>query len=461
MKSSCKLTAAVFLMFFCSCLKEKKEQKVVQPETATTLKTQNNASQMASAQMVKAIKEDDVLIVEKLLAAGENPNGLCIGYTRGERNGEKNQSDKDWTLLMLATHHHKIEIIKLLLENKANINAVNAVGLSALFLACASSYEDVAFLLLKNNADIKKAGYDPSGQSALQWAFSYELDKLAMELIDRGADLNTFSTETGRSVLLEALYGDKIQSATILKLIDFGANVDFVTANEKETPLMFACRKDDLAVVKKIVEKTKKSINAETNTGNTALSYAAGNNGKGVKMLQFLIDNRAKVNLANGKGRNALLEAVGSQSLEKVQFLVENGAIVNRKTEEYGEVSPLHEAVFNVDFNMTKYLISKGADVNAKSSRGETVLLRSVFNENSKPIIALLIDSGAIVNMKNDDRQTPLMIAARNNLYEICKLLIASGAEKEGVDFYRKTAKIYAEETAERTGENQVLTLFK
>lgn len=447
---------ALLSMISCS---EKKE--VVKLAPAKEITKTFSPKKTASKEIVEAVKKDQINLVRKLLEAGEDANGITSGYFRGGRQkSASDRSNEDWTLLMHAAFQNNVKMVKLLLSKKPDINAVNAAGHSALFLACANRSEEMAKFLLQNNADVKNAGLDESGTSALQWALTYGWNEVAAKMIQLGADLNTRSSETGTTVLLEAMDEESIKPETIHLLIDSGADVSVVNSKYRTSPLMLASQRNDLLSVKKILAK-KVNINQEDENGNTALCYASGNDADDTELLKLLITAGAKVNIKNGYGRNALIEAVSSKSLNKVKFLLKNGALINRRSEGFGGVSPISVAAFDVNLEMVQLLIDNGADVSITDSTGDTVLLKAILSEKSYDIIKLLIKNGADVNKANNDKGTPLMKAAQYNLPEIVKLLLDSGAKNEGRDFFGKTALNYAEETAERTGDKQALNLLR
>ena len=81
---------------------------------------------------------------------------------------------------------------------------------------------------------------------------------------------------------------------------------------------------------------------------------------------------------------------------------------------------------FNI--NKIKRLIASGADVNAKNENGQTPLHWAVLEDRIE-MAKLLIASGADVGAKNKDGETPLHWAVDNDNIEIAKLLIDSGAK--------------------------------
>ncbi len=449
------------ITFFTSC-KEKKIESSENTPVTDTIKVEAKTEPIdkpASAEIVKAIDKNNLALVEKLLDAGESANGTTEGYFRGGReDGANDISNKDWPLIMYAAYHNKTKMVKLLLRKNADINKVNAAGHAALFIACANRDEEMAKLLLENKAAVN-AGYDRSGTSALQWALAYEWNEVALQMIRSGAELNTSSAETGKSVLLEALDGDSIKAAVIHLLIDSGANINRTNSKYKTSPLMLACSRNDIIAVNKMLAK-QAIINQEDDGGSTPLCYAARNDTDNTELLELLIKNGAKVNITNSYGRNALIEAVSSGSIKKVNFLIKKGAQVNRKSEDFGGVSAIGVAAFDENLEMVKLLIDNGADISSEADNGRTVLLEAILSEKSYDIVKLLIEKGVDVNRSNDDKQTPLMKAAQYNLPAVVKILLDSGASKKGTDFYGKTALKYAEETAERTGDPAVLNLL-
>ena len=450
-------SAVLILIAVCtiSCFENK---TVIEKEPIVS---QKQPKVIASDAIIKAIDSENYQLVEALLSSDEDSNAIAPGYFRGGReDGPDDNSNQDWTLLMYASYHKNFEVVKLLLAHGADINAVNAAGHSPLFLACANRDEEMARFLLEHNADVKMAGSDKSGISALQWALSYEWNGIARIMIEAGADLNSRSTETGDTLLLVAMQGDSIQPEIIHLLIDKGANVKEVNSKYKTAPLMIACRKNDIISVKKILAQGG-GINQEDDTKSTALCFAAGNDTDNTELLELLVKNGAKVNLENLYVRNALIEAADSKSIKKVKYLLQKGALINRKSEGFGGVSALSVAVFDVNFEMVDFLIKNGADVSSEIGSGKTVLLEAILAEESYPIVQLLIEKGVDVNRADGDNKTPLMKAAQYNLPQIVKLLLDSGAHKQGTDNYRKTALQYAEETFERTGEDAVLKLIK
>ncbi len=117
-----------------------------------------------------------------------------------------------------------------------------------------------------------------------------------------------------------------------------------------------------------------------------------------------------------------------NQSLEACQLLVENGVDPN----EYGDGDVL--ALHNASNEVSKYLISKGADVNKIGYEECTPLMYEVYMHNYENI-KLLIENGADVNyQRNHDGYSSLHWAARKGDLEIVKMLLMHGANINSKD---------------------------
>jgi len=135
----------------------------------------------------------------------------------------------------------------------------------------------------------------------------------------------------------------------------------------------------------------------------------------------------ADVNAAQGDGTTPLHWAVYKVDWELVATLLARGAIPN-VTNRYGS-SPLAEAVKIADAGLVKVLLDAGADVESPNADGQTALMlasRAGTLEVAKELVA----HGANVNAKESWRgQTALMWAADGNQAEIAQLLISKGAD--------------------------------
>lgn len=92
--------------------------------------------------------------------------------------------------------------------------------------------------------------------------------------------------------------------------------------------------------------------------------------------------------------------------------------------------TPLGLACYFGQFEVARYLVLKGADVNMPSNNGFNVFpIHSAAAGNYTNIVRTLVESGAQVNVKQQAGATPLHSAAQNGNLEMLILLLENGAE--------------------------------
>ena len=110
-----------------------------------------------------------------------------------------------YTMLMLAAHGGHKEIVKLLIDNKANPNIKNNGGETALMHAAVKGRTEVVKLLIDNGADINIKGRD--GVTALMLAATWERMEIVKLLIDNGADINIKGRDGVTALMYASRYG--------------------------------------------------------------------------------------------------------------------------------------------------------------------------------------------------------------------------------------------------------------
>lgn len=104
----------------------------------------------------------------------------------------------------------------------------------------------------------------------------------------------------------------------------------------------------------------------------------------------------------------------------------------------------LHQAARGRDASYIKFLIERGADVNAKDEAGDTPLIIAMIY-GTKDTVECLLDAGADPNIRNELWRTPIFYCLDD---EVAELLVEHGAnlfieDKEGSSILQSGCTVY------------------
>jgi ankyrin repeat protein len=166
-----------------------------------------------------------------------------------------------------------------------------------------------------------------------------------------------------------------------------------------------------------------------------------------INKVRFLVDaDSSLLELKDNKGRTPLILCFDGFTIQLAiaKFLIEKGANVNAKSNN-GLMPMLGASAransYEPDFDLIQRLIAKGADVNVKNNRGNTPLLL-VASVGDPKVAKLLIDNGADVNACGNGPfgSSVLQNAIIDNSNEgMSKLLVETGAKLNQKDNFGNT----------------------
>lgn len=138
-----------------------------------------------------------------------------------------------------------------------------------------------------------------------------------------------------------------------------------------------------------------------------------------LELMRLFISRGADINRANGNGETPIVMAAWRGNLAVVKWLLERGARINAPQRQW---SALHYAVFSGHTEVADYLIEQGADIDARSTNGSSVLMMAIY-EGHQDLAKKLIEKGADRSPKNDWGDGALEWAMRNNHLNIARML--------------------------------------
>jgi ankyrin repeat protein len=300
--------------------------------------------------LLAAIKKDLLLVGKTLLGHGADPNvpdrdgnTPLIEAVRWQRDvsaettaelrkfldllidsgADPNRENKDGeTALIFATYIDNPSSFQLLLARGANPNQRTRDG-RAVLLELTRSAENNRHAMIQSlldaRADVNIRDAN-DGATPLLNALHYRDERVAMKLIEHGADVN-LADAAGTSPLHEAAERDS--TSMVSALVERGARVDARDARGM-TPLMKASS-DDSA---RFLIEAKTDVNAADEDGMTALMYAAKAGREDV--VATLIGAGANPNAADKRGQTAAKLAADSRRMKIVQLLSDAAANARR-----------------------------------------------------------------------------------------------------------------------------------
>ena len=354
----------------------------------------------------------------------------------------------------------------LLRENEALANRTYHSVLTGypehlLAVAIKNEHTDLVRLLIDYHADVNAAGHD--GELPLHIAARLRRTEDLIMLISAGADINNVlrtavregdaplleyfvSTQPGQLALSNALYvaAEWGQTQCLKSLINLGAkdlngalyaavlseNIEGRRILEQHganiiTVLHTAARQGSVEYLNDQI--ISRYINEPDEEGQTPLHITAAN-GHGRSLEKLLETRGVDVNAANKNGETALHLAVYNGHVGCLIPLIEKGVNLNA-TNKNGETA-LHIATKISISEGRQQWADMGRDINETFTNGRTPEHYTNKQENGVGCLKELIAKrGVTINVADNDGITPLMIAALWGKFEHLTWLIDAGAD--------------------------------
>src|SRR5215471_5182261 len=219
------------------------------------------------------------------------------------------------------------------------------------------------------------------------------------------------------------------------------------------TPLHWAVYRVDEELVKTLLGRGAKA-DVTNAYGSSPLAEAA--RVANLKLVGLLLDAGGNPNRANEDGETPLMLAARTGAVPVAEVLVRHGANVNEQ-EKFRKQTALMWAAAESHPEMVSFLISKGANVNARAEAndwpnqmtseprvqyrptgGLTPLLYAARG-GCQGCVEALLKGGADIDLPNPDGMTPLMMAIDNSRYNVARYLLDRGANPHTWDWWGRT----------------------
>ncbi len=288
----------------------------------------------------------------------------------------------------------------------AGLLSLAAFGASSSPVADAAQNRDRAALraLIDQKADVNAPQVD--GATALHWAAQWNDLEAADLLIRAGANAQAANRNGATPLFLATLNGS---AAMIEKLLKAGADANAPILSHGETALMMAARSGSLDAVKALIDHGAKVNAKESLRGTTALMWAADQSHADV--VQFLAGHGADLGITSKVVTPVPRRGLGFAPVRP------GSAATREPSEQKGGLTALMIAARQGCLECVRALVAAKADVNQTSVEGGTSLMVAVQNGYSD-IAMFLLDHSANLNQANAKGWTPLYLAVKNRNQE-------------------------------------------
>lgn len=197
----------------------------------------------------------------------------------------------DRASLVIAAKDGNLSMAQGLLEKGVSPDVRDSDGVPALMWASEGGHIEIVRLLLDRGADVNAKRTKDGTTILMETAEEGHTDVVNL-LLDRGAKVNVKRTKDGITALMEA--ADKCHADIVRLLLDNDAEVNAKTTDDGTTALMEAADEGCVDTVKLLLDKGAK-INAQRTTDGTTALMEAAEAGR-TEIVRLLLDKGADVN---------------------------------------------------------------------------------------------------------------------------------------------------------------------
>ena len=212
--------------------------------------------------------------------------------------------------------------------------------------------------------------------------------------------------------------------------------------NTNDRSMLWAARIGSVEGVKDSLDRGANIEATDVDRCNALMLATAGNH---VELVKLLLDRGAKIEATDAVMYSALKSGARAGAVEAVKLLLDRGAIVDAADRGPRVTALMLAACDQKSDAVTKLLLERGADGNAKDSRGFTALHWAANCDNALTVRALL-ERGVDASLVTLEGWTAEDMAGG----EAKEILIAERVERERT-FFRQVVGIDDQEPAPPT----------
>lgn len=390
--------------------------------------------------------------------------GMCANNVQGEE-----------MPLLCAVSTHDEDVVKVLLENGADANKLTpTTKMGAVAIAIILNDERVLKLLLTYGAKVNEPCCQRLTPLQLSMNKSVNVSKV---LLQNGADVQQVMQMRGSNEvfitsppLIHSVETNNIYLASIL--LEHGEDVNQCYGECTNSAIHFAIQQGNCDMLKLLIQYGA-NLNKRNGRGHTPLGLALHHCEKnkdiadillasGCSMTKGSIINVFKrhfpplhiaaflglqchyevlkhlIEKSNSVEENVLSDEIpskkdrkckqGLSNSERAVDLEKQGQQNFINTQALDKSTALYMAVLGGNLDIAKYLVESGADPYLNCWHGSLLHAAVMARRNAEDMLKYVLQFDLDIDMFNEDGNTCLILAARNNTQAICSILAEHGA---------------------------------
>ena len=396
--------------------------------------------------------------------------GSNVNYAYGEE-----------TSLLCAVSTHDEEILKVLLENGADANKMTPVNkMNAVAIAIILNDETILRLLLSYGAKVNEPCCQRLTPLQLSMNKSVNVSKV---LLQNGADVQQVMQMRGSNEvfitsppLIHAVETNNLYLASIL--LEHGEDINQSYGECTNSAIHFAILQGNCDILKLLIQNGA-NLNKRNGRGHTPLGLALHNCDKNKDIAETLITagcSMSKGSIINVFQRHFpplhIAAFLGSQNhFDIIKLLIKKSYLVEKQTEELtmnlhleegfnrnrnqrqglsssertvdlekqeqqdfintqalDKSTALYMAVLGGNLDIVRYLVENGADPYLHCWHGSLLHAAVMARQKGEEVLKYVLQFDFDIDMLNEDGNTCLILASRNNTAAVCSLLVENGA---------------------------------
>ena len=320
----------------------------------------------------------------------------------------------DTPLTLAAKHGHDNVVHALLSDSQCPVDVKGQDGYTALHYSCRYGHVDIVRTLVNHKANVNAR--TDSGDTPLTLAAINKHDNvvnsLSGEVLAKDRDAYTALLHSS----CERGYVGIVKTLVTEHKADVNARTD-----SGDTPLTLAARNKHNNVVHALLSDSQCLVDAKGQDGYTALHYSCRYGH--VDTVRTLVNHKANVKARTDSGDTPLTLAARYEHDTIVHALLSDSRCLVDARGQDGYTALQYSCRYGL-VDIARTLVNHKANVNAKTDHGDTPLTLAARHEHDTVVHALLSDSQCLVDAKGQDGYTALQYSCRCGHVDIARTLL-------------------------------------